>query len=72
MGGIACAHGPLSLLPRTAVTGAISPSARQDFGRADVAGVDDAVDAAQGGDRLGPQQAVRVGDDAEEHAQPHR
>jgi len=38
----------------------------QDLGVADVAGVDDELDASQGGDGLGAQQAVGVGDNADE------
>ncbi len=39
----------------------------EDFASADVAGVEDAVGSAQGLDRLGPQQAVGVGDYAEDY-----
>ena len=34
----------------------------EDFGRADIAGVDDAVGPSQSVDGFGPQQAVGVGD----------
>jgi len=39
----------------------------EDFGSANVAGMEDAVGSAQGFDGLGPQQAVGVGDYAEGH-----
>ncbi len=39
----------------------------EDFGGADVAGVEDAVGAREGGEGFGAEQAVGVGDEAEEH-----
>jgi hypothetical protein len=38
---------------------------------ADVAGVDDAVRAAKSVERLGPQEAVRIGDQADDEAVGH-
>jgi hypothetical protein len=41
---------------------------REDRGRSDVAGVQDEVAPAKRRDRLGSNEAVRVGDDADRHA----
>ncbi len=60
-------QGWVSMLPRTAVTGAILLEGGEDFGGADVAGVEDAVGALEGGEGFGAEQAVGVGDEAEEH-----
>ena len=49
------------------MTGAISRQPRHDFRAADVAGVDDVLDAGERLQRLGAQQAVGVGDDADQH-----
>jgi hypothetical protein len=40
----------------------------EDFGRADIAGVEDTVGPAQSFDGFGPQQAVGVGDYAERYS----
>jgi hypothetical protein len=53
-------QGSRSMLPHTAVTGAISVRGVQNLGRADVAGVNDRVGAGQG---LGAHLPVRIGDD---------
>jgi hypothetical protein len=42
----------------------------QDFWRANVAGVDDALRASQCQQRFGPQQAMGIGDDADEDGSP--
>src|SRR5262249_13166492 len=47
------------------------PEPGQDVGRADVAGVDDTIDAAKRGERLGPHEAVGVRDDADVPALHH-
>ena len=65
--GNARAQGPVSTLPRIAVTGAISASRGTISGASDVAGVDDVVDTGERLQRLGTQQSVGVRDDADDH-----
>ena len=60
--------------PRTRVNVAANRQRRrdgakpfEDFGVADIAGVDDQLTVLQRNDRLGPKQAVRIRDDAHRH-----
>ena len=54
------------MLPRMAVTGAMRRRVGEDVGVADVAGVEDVVDAGEGGEEFGAEEAVGVGEDADE------
>ena len=50
-----------------AVTGAIFGKLGRDGGLAHVAEVENAVDAFEGGSDFGAEEAVGIGDDAEDH-----
>ena len=64
--GESSAQASRSQLPRTAVTGAMALQAGQHLRRADVAGVDDVVDAPQQRLHLGVEMTVGVGEHSDD------